>query len=120
MGGKRMGKTKQALILAGFAGALAAALAWETRALFPKAGEEPEEVAGDFRPIRFILPEPPVTQFATKSVREAWNLLDPEALVLGVTVNGASRAYPLDGFVTEPGRKIFNDSLGGQAIAASF
>ena len=40
-------------------------------------------------------------------------------LVLGVTVNGESRAYPINQ-LTGPRREIINDTLGGTAIAATW
>lgn len=39
----------------------------------------------------------------------------PRELVIGVTVNGASRAYPLN-MVDTPERKVINDNLGGEPI----
>ncbi len=40
-------------------------------------------------------------------------------LVLGVTINGKSRAYPINQ-LTGPHREIINDELGGVAIAATW
>ena len=40
-------------------------------------------------------------------------------LVLGVVVNGEARAYPIN-MLTGPRREIVNDTLGGQAIAATW
>ncbi len=40
-------------------------------------------------------------------------------LVIGVTVNGQSRAYPINQ-LTGPRREIINDTLGGTAIAATW
>ena len=40
-------------------------------------------------------------------------------LVLGVTVGKESRAYPIN-MLTGPSREILNDTLGGQAIAATW
>jgi len=45
-------------------------------------------------------------------------VLDSE-LVLGVVVNGKSRAYPIN-MLTGPSREIINDQLGGSAIAATW
>ena len=45
-------------------------------------------------------------------------VLDSE-LVLGVVVNGKSRAYPIN-MLTGPSREIIIDQLGGSAIAASW
>ena len=40
-------------------------------------------------------------------------------LVIGVTINGESRAYPINQ-LTGPHREIINDELGGVAIAATW
>jgi hypothetical protein len=45
--------------------------------------------------------------------------INPTELVLGVTVNGQSRAYPIN-MLTGPQREIINDQLGGHAIAATW
>lgn len=40
-------------------------------------------------------------------------------LVIGITLNGESRAYPINQ-LTGPRREIINDRLGGTAIAATW
>jgi hypothetical protein len=40
-------------------------------------------------------------------------------LVLGLTLGGAARAYPIN-MLTGPQREIVNDELGGRAIAATW
>ena len=55
----------------------------------------------------------------TMSAREADEILKDNELVLGVTVNGKSRAYPIN-MLTGPRREIINDELGGAAIAATW
>ena len=62
---------------------------------------------------------PPITQFTTITVGDVGDQLNPTELVLGVTVNGQSRAYPIN-MLTGPTREIINDSLGGKAIAATW
>ena len=52
-------------------------------------------------------------------VSEDFNELQGDALVLGVTINGESRAYPLNQLIG-PEREVFNDFLGGQAIMATW
>lgn len=78
------------------------------------------EVVDDFRTVRFLLPQEPTTAFPFQSVRTAAALLNPAELVLGVTVGKEARAYPLNMLNALPGRKILNDTLGGQAIAATW
>lgn len=43
--------------------------------------------------------------------------LDRNAAVLGVTINGASRAYPLRSLI---GVEVVNDEVGGQPIVVTF
>ena len=54
-----------------------------------------------------------------KSVSAAEANLTPNELVLGVTVDGESRAYPINQ-LQGPTREIINDELGGTAIAATW
>lgn len=80
----------------------------------------PAQQAGvDFRPQKVLPPQPPITTFPTKLVREAKDALNPSELVLGVTVGKESRAYPIN-MLTGPQREILNDMLGGKAIAATW
>jgi hypothetical protein len=80
----------------------------------------PPASAEDFRPVRYLIPVEPTTDVPVQPVGEAQDALTPDELVLGVTVNGASRAYPLDMLGAEPGRKALNDTLGGSAIVATW
>jgi hypothetical protein len=73
----------------------------------------------DFHPDRYLDPQPPITQFTVKPVREADALLNPSELVLAVTLDGHARAYPLN-MITGPQRAVLNDTLGGRAIAATW
>ncbi len=72
-----------------------------------------------FRPVRVLEAQPAITKFATKPVQDVANGLNPSELVLGVTVGKESRAYPIN-MLTGPSREILNDTLGGQAIAATW
>ncbi len=78
-----------------------------------------QQAASDFRPTRMLGPQPVLTNVPVKSVPEMNGILNPSELVLGVTVGGQSRAYPIN-MLTGPKREILNDSLGGQAIAATW
>ena len=73
----------------------------------------------EFRPaVVFNRAQSAITDIPIKPVREIQDddpELPPNTLVLGVTVNGESRAYPLNQLVG-PTREIFNDELGGRAI----
>ena len=54
---------------------------------------------------------------AQRSPAPALANLDHDAAVLGVTVNGQSRAYPLRSLL---GVEVVNDELGGQPIVVTF
>lgn len=75
--------------------------------------------ADDFNPVRVVNPFPPITRVTLRPVGEVGDALNPSELVLGVTVGEESRAYPIN-MLTGPQREIINDSLGGQAIAATW
>jgi retron-type reverse transcriptase len=53
------------------------------------------------------------------SAEEASKSLHENELVLGVEIDGESRAYPIN-MLTGPQREIINDKLGGKAIAATW
>jgi hypothetical protein len=82
--------------------------------------EAPPPVLAEFRPQRYILPEEPFTEFPIVSVEAVKDALEPAELVLGVTIGDESRAYPLNVLSEEPRRKVVNDTLGGQAIVATW
>lgn len=70
---------------------------------------EPRQVLR--RPIR------PITDPVIVAARETDTA--GNELVIGVVVNGAARAYPINQ-LTGPQREIINDVLGGTAIAATW
>jgi len=72
-----------------------------------------------FYPRQVVARRPPVTGYKVISVAEADGQIDGDELVLGVSIEGESRAYPLN-MMTDPDREIFNDELGGRAIAATW
>jgi len=78
-----------------------------------------DEGAQEFRPQRVLAPQPPIKDFPVVSAKEAAGQLSEAELVLGVTVGGQSRAYPIN-MLTGPRREILNDTLGGHAIAATW
>ena len=61
----------------------------------------------------------PIIEPPFVSAEEAKQRLQPNELVLGVTVNGEARAYPIN-MLTGPSREIFNDKLGDKYIAATW
>ena len=72
-----------------------------------------------FRPQVVVRPQAPIIQPPFISAREAEGQVADNELVLGVVVNDQARAYPIN-MLTGPSREIFNDELGGQAIAATW
>lgn len=73
----------------------------------------------DFTPRRVVPPFPAHTKLKTRPVAEVKEKFNPDELVLGVTVGDESRAYLIN-TLTGPQREIFNDTLGGRAIAATW
>ncbi len=88
----------------------------------PAGAQKPGFDRDNFEPIT-VLPKPirPINpfDFTIKSVHEANAVVAPENLVLGVKVGTEARAYPLN-MLAGPDREIFNDELGGRAIAATW
>ncbi|MBI3464336.1 MAG: DUF3179 domain-containing protein [Planctomycetes bacterium] len=78
-----------------------------------------QQADADFRPVRVVGAQKPITEFPSKRVRELRDQLNPSELVLGVTIGKESRAYPIN-MLTGPSREILNDTLGGQPIAATW
>ena len=76
--------------------------------------DEPE-----FTPRRLMQPIRPITDAQTIKADEVSGQVRGEELVIGVTVNKESRAYPIN-MLTGPQREIINDQLGGKAIAATW
>jgi hypothetical protein len=112
---------KRLLIMLGLSIAVCALVAWDVQYILSTREETfPEAPMDEFIGERHLFPQPPVTEVPVRSVREAWDLLKPDDLVLGVTVGNEARAYPLNVFEEEPARKILNDTLAGQPILASF
>ena len=83
----------------------------------PTAAQRPTKQL--FQPVQMVPAQPAIKDapvIDTDQVRE--QVTDTE-LVLGVVIHGAARAYPIN-MLTGPSREIINDSLGGQAIAATW
>ena len=64
-------------------------------------------------------PFPAIVNPPTVQSDEADTLLRDEELVIGVTITGQSRAYPVN-MLTRPHREIFNDTLGGRTIGVTW
>ena len=72
-----------------------------------------------FLPTQMVTRQPVVRDFQLVSIDEESNHIKNPEMVIGVTVNGEHRAYPIN-VMTGPSREIFNDELGGRAIAATW
>jgi hypothetical protein len=73
----------------------------------------------NFRPLSAVRAFEPITEIPTKNVRDAGDDVDDDDLVLGIEINGESRAYPIVQ-LCGPHREIINDQLGGKSIAATW
>jgi hypothetical protein len=64
-------------------------------------------------------PFPPLSDIPTVTSAEADELLRPDELIVGVELNGAARAYPVN-MLNDPGRKVVNDVVGQTAIMVTW
>ena len=111
-----LGKHKQLFLVTGLCGlVIAAGLSYWLQA--PRARQGQEE---PFRPVRYILRQDPITRVPHKSVRAAQGILKEREMVLGVTIAGQSRAYPIRQLNALPEHKILNDTLAGRPLAATW
>src|SRR5687767_13128251 len=78
-----------------------------------------QSYAASFAPIRFLERQAPLTNLVVKSGADLSSVPANEDLVVGITVNGEPRAYPLN-TITRPPREIINDTLGGMAIVVTW
>ena len=72
-----------------------------------------------FKPTRVVPPFEAIKKAPTVKAADAGEIVDDDELVLGIEINGQSRAYPIN-MITQPTREIINDSLGGRDIAATW
>ena len=75
--------------------------------------------ADEFNPRKVVRPFPAITDPKIVKVGEANRFVRNDELVLGVKIGEEARAYPINQ-LTNPTREIINDTLGGQAIAATW
>jgi len=72
-----------------------------------------------FAPFQVVPPFPAITNAPMVAGTSINGEVTENELVLGVELNGESRAYPIN-MLTGPDREIINDRLGGVAIAATW
>ena len=84
-----------------------------------EARSETPPSAENFAPIEVVSRPPLVTGFEILDRAEADEEVSDDEMVLALSINGQARAYPLN-VMTGPDREVFNDTLGGTAIAATW
>ena len=95
--------------------AIAEMLEMERHLLGPDNPPSPES----FYPVEVTDRPPIVKGFQIVSAKQAAGKVKDNELVLAVEINGQARAYPLN-VMTGAEREVFNDTLGGRAIAATW
>jgi hypothetical protein len=78
-----------------------------------------DETKREFKPVTLMKPLPAIVDTQIQAGEDLEGRINNSELVLGVTVNGSARAYPIN-MLTGPRREIINDKLGGKAIAATW
>ncbi len=73
----------------------------------------------EFEPRQVVRPFKAIINAPTVNATDAKKFVQDDELVLGVEINGKSRAYPIN-MLTRPTREIINDTLGGKHIAATW
>ena len=73
----------------------------------------------DFNPVQVVRPFKAIINAPTVGAIDAKKFVQDDELVLGVEINGKSRAYPIN-MLTQPTREIINDTLGGKKIATTW
>lgn len=82
-------------------------------------GQDPDTDPGPFNPRVLMKPVRPIVDAPVLPASEVTDEVRDNELVIGVTVDGAARAYPVN-MLTGPIREIINDQLGGRSIAATW
>ena len=77
------------------------------------------ETIRQFRPVRVIPAQRAIKNAPVIEANQVRGQVTDTELVLGVVIQGKARAYPIN-MLTGPSREIINDTLGGQAIAATW
>ena len=85
--------------------------------LFPGTGRVP--TAADFAPTKVLEQQAAITDLKVIAAEQVTHEVTSDELVLGVVIDGQSRAYPIN-VLTTPQRKVFNDVLADQPIAATW
>ena len=78
-----------------------------------------EEQRRDFDPDRVLAEQPAITKLSIVSAKNVGDTVEDDELVLGVVIDGKARAYSINS-LTSPAREVFNDTLAGRPIAATW
>lgn len=81
--------------------------------------QSPDNAPEEFAPVRVLPKMRPITDFAVVNANEATETVLNDEMILGVEINGAARAYPLN-MINGPFREILNDNVGGKTIAVTW
>ena len=85
----------------------------------PVFGGPSQIIDADFEPEYAVEEQAAITQFSILPADEIVDQVEGDELVVGVVVEGQPRAYPIN-TMTGPAREVFNDTLGGREIAATW
>ncbi len=88
---------------------------YEARRLSANNPPRPES----FFPEEVVARQRPLADIEAVTLGDVGDRLDEDELVLGIVLQGQSRAYPIN-MMTGPEREIFNDTLADRAIAATW
>ena len=116
-----MGLRRTVLLV--IAGVLLVAVAYRATLLKPlQAQRHGGRISFDrnnFDPQRVLGALPPIIRPPFVDAEEASQQIHDNELVLGLEIDGVSRAYPIN-MLTGPRREIFNDKLGEHFVAATW
>jgi hypothetical protein len=79
-----------------------------------------EEIEPPYQSVQISGPVRPITDVPTNSVKQAWDALQPDELVLGVAIGNQARAYPLNLLKDQIQNEVLNDLLAGEPIVVTF
>lgn len=88
-------------------------------ALMAVASSTLAETEREFKPVQVVKPFKAIVDAPHVPVDQAAKWVKDDELVLGVSLKGAARAYPIN-MLTNPTREIINDTLGARKIAATW
>lgn len=85
----------------------------------PAIGPDNPPGPASFTPGREVREQPAITNIKIVTARQAGTRVEDDELVIGVVIDGKARAYPINTMIGYK-REVFNDSLAGRPIAATW